>query len=82
MKIHTKFENVVNPFTEDHFREIREMTQKRGKKCAYCTKKKLVYRQYSPDLGFLYFCSIKCNHLFERENTYRAMSVERIKRPK
>lgn len=76
MKLHTKYENVIHPFSWSHIKETRELEEKRGKVCAECKSKDIKFKQFSPDLGNLYFCSLKHYKKFSDDNLYRAVEIE------
>jgi hypothetical protein len=78
-KLHTKVENVLNPFNRNHVAELSALTKERGICCAECKSKNVEFMQLSPDLGTLYFCSKKHFKKFERKNIYRALSLKKIK---
>ena len=59
-------------------KRLCKVEKERGKKCINCKSKKIEYRQFSPDLGGMYFCSCKCHNLFMKERFIRAMPMKKI----
>ena len=45
--------------------------------CEVC-KKKAEWKQYSPDYGFYYFCSVKHCNEYQAKMVYRALPLESI----
>ena len=55
------------------------LKKERGERCIECLKPEVKYRQFSPDIGGLQFCSMGCYHEFGLSNTYRSCPIEEIK---